>query len=103
MQTNDNSLCKQFCSLSSQTPDQLRFTISSESHKTMLESLINFKLILQFCVQKSPKVHSSIKSMTSLVSLKIGPIKLNTITNGTAAGTFDTVLAMARNTAANGT
>ena len=37
MQSNDNSLCEQFCSLSLQARalrDQLSFTISSESPKT---------------------------------------------------------------------
>ena len=40
MQSDDNSLCEQFCSLSSQTRDKLRFTISPESHEALLDPLM---------------------------------------------------------------
>ena len=44
MQLNHNSLCQQFRSLSLQaraSPDHLRFTISSESPKTILKPLMD--------------------------------------------------------------
>ena len=44
MQSNYNSLCQQFWSLSSEaraSPDHLRFTVSSESPKAVLKPLMN--------------------------------------------------------------
>ena len=44
MQSNHNSLCQQFRSLSSEagdSPDHLRVTISSESPKAALKPLMN--------------------------------------------------------------
>ena len=44
MQSNHNSLCQQFRSFSSEAgayPDNLRFTISSESPKAALKPLMN--------------------------------------------------------------
>ena len=74
MQSNHNSLCQQFRSLSSQvraSPGHLRFTISSESPKAALKLLMNLKgssrnhimgfwlkLILQFCFPKSTMLSS---------------------------------------------
>ena len=102
MQSNHNSLYQQFSSLSSQakvSPDHLRFTISSESPKTILKPLTNLNRssgnhiiglnsYYSFAFrnpQRYPVLNITSKFQDHL------PGKLTAITNGTAAGKFDKV------------